>query len=291
MRLRGHSHRNQTPQSFPSQPLAATPFTGLDQFSGRTNPWAVGGSAMVNGLVAALVILLGMRAMHGVPHRASAGSHVDLSDLHLLAPRMGQDNGGSGGHRDLIDPVTGRPPQFESTPQAPPQTRQLENPVLPLDAAVAAEPVQLPNDASMPLVGVARSSNVALASNGHGGGSGIGWKKGNGDGPGNGNGYGPGANNGVYIPGNGVSQPVPLVTPEAEFSDEARRQKYTGVCLVEVIVDAQGMPRNPRVVRRLGMGLDEKALEAVEQYRFKPAKKDGKPVAARIFVSVDFRLF
>jgi periplasmic protein TonB len=63
------------------------------------------------------------------------------------------------------------------------------------------------------------------------------------------------------------------------------------VCLISLIVDAQGNPQNPRVVQRLGMGLDEKALEAVLKYRFKPAKKDGKPVPVRISVMVNFRLF
>ena len=72
-------------------------------------------------------------------------------------------------------------------------------------------------------------------------------------------------------------------TPEAEFSDEARRAKYQGVCLISLIVDAQGNPQNPRVIRALGMGLDEKALEAVRKYKFKPAMKDGRtPVPVMI---------
>jgi len=56
-------------------------------------------------------------------------------------------------------------------------------------------------------------------------------------------------------------------------------------------VDAHGYPENPRVVRSLGMGLDEKALEAVQRYRFKPAMKDGKPVPVTILVEVNFRLY
>jgi TonB family protein len=92
--------------------------------------------------------------------------------------------------------------------------------------------------------------------------------------------------------GGGVSQPVVLNDVEAEFSDEARRAKYQGVCLISVIVDAQGNPQNPRVVRALGMGLDEKALEAVRKYKFKPAMKDGKmPVPVMITVEVDFHLY
>ena len=91
--------------------------------------------------------------------------------------------------------------------------------------------------------------------------------------------------------GGGVSAPVPVVWPEAEFSDEARRAKYQGVCLVSLIVDAHGDPVSPRVVRPLGMGLDEKALEAVRKYKFKPAMKEGKPVPVQITIEVNFRLY
>ena len=85
---------------------------------------------------------------------------------------------------------------------------------------------------------------------------------------------------------------MPLNQVEAEFSDEARRAKYQGVCLVSLIVDAQGNPQDPHVVRTLGMGLDEKAMEAVRKYKFKPAMKDGHtPVPVMITVEVNFRLY
>ncbi|MGB8096780.1 MAG: energy transducer TonB, partial [Terracidiphilus sp.] len=111
-----------------------------------------------------------------------------------------------------------------------------------------------------------------------------------------GNGYGPGyggnTGGGVYRVGGGISAPEALITPEAEFSDEARRAKYQGVVLISLIVDAQGNPQNPRVIRPLGMGLDEKAMEAVRKYKFKPAMKDGHiPVPVMITVEVNFRLY
>ncbi len=80
------------------------------------------------------------------------------------------------------------------------------------------------------------------------------------------------------------------MSPEAEFTDEARSKKYQGICMISLIVDARGYPQSPRVVRSLGMGLDEKALDAVGRYRFKPAMKDGKPVAVFMSVEVNFRL-
>jgi TonB family protein len=90
---------------------------------------------------------------------------------------------------------------------------------------------------------------------------------------------------------NGVSAPVPLNSVGAEYSEEARREKIMGVCLVSVIVDTQGKPQNPHVIRALGYGLDQKALEAVRKYHFKPAMKAGVPVPVMITVEVNFRLY
>jgi TonB family protein len=98
-------------------------------------------------------------------------------------------------------------------------------------------------------------------------------------------------NFGLNQVGGRVSAPVPLNTVEAEFSDEARRKNVEGVCLISVIVDAQGKPQKARVVRSLGYGLDERAIEAVNKYKFKPAMKDGTtPVPVMITVAVNFRL-
>ena len=86
------------------------------------------------------------------------------------------------------------------------------------------------------------------------------------------------------------SVPVPLNQIVAEYSPQAREAKFQGTCLISVIVDAEGKPQFPRVIHSLGMGLDEKAIEAVRKYIFKPATADGKPVSVRITVAVNFRL-
>jgi len=87
-----------------------------------------------------------------------------------------------------------------------------------------------------------------------------------------------------------VSAPVPLNQVNVDLSDAAKKAKYQGVSIVSVIVDVHGMPQDPRVVRPLGMGLDEKALEAVGRYRFKPAMREGVPVPVTITIEVNFRL-
>jgi TonB family protein len=100
-----------------------------------------------------------------------------------------------------------------------------------------------------------------------------------------------GNSQGLYGVRGGVTPPVPLNSVEAEYSEEARKAGLNGVCIVSLIVDAQGVPQNPKVVRALGLGLDQKALEAVMKYRFRPAMKNGTPVPVMISVEVNFRLF
>ncbi|MGA2754856.1 MAG: energy transducer TonB [Terracidiphilus sp.] len=96
---------------------------------------------------------------------------------------------------------------------------------------------------------------------------------------------------GPYKIGGRISAPVIKHRVTAQYTDEARRANYQGACLIGLIVNAQGNPVNVHVVRPLGMGLDEKAMDAIRQYKFKPAMKDGKtPVPVMVTIEVDFRL-
>ncbi|MGE5645202.1 MAG: TonB family protein [Acidobacteriota bacterium] len=95
---------------------------------------------------------------------------------------------------------------------------------------------------------------------------------------------------GTYRIGPGISAPVPLEKHEPEYSAEARINKYEGTCVLAMLIGADGHPRSVRVTRPLGMGLDQKALEAVRQWRFTPGMKDGEPVVIRATVEVNFRL-
>lgn len=255
----------------------------------HANPWSYGSSALVNGGMLALLLCIGLQTRRPLPLPGQVGK-TNLNNLSITAPKFDRWNGGNGGGtHDLLEPNLGRPPRFDRAPILPPQAPVLDNPRLPVNPAVALD-LKLPDNPALPNLGVLHSANVIRLSNGPGGDAGMGSGQHGVYGPGSGPGpYGPG--NGLYRPGvGGVSQPIPIVTPEAEFSDEARRAKYQGVCMVSVIVDAEGNPRNPRVVQALGMGLDEKAVAAVLGYRFKPARKDGKPVPVIITVAVNFHL-
>jgi TonB family protein len=258
-----------------------------------TNPWAIGTSTAVNGALIALLLILGIRttATHFSP--GVSRDHIKLTDFPLFAPVNPQaNNGGSGGgSHDLIDPTRGNPPKYTTTPLLPPLVQTVLNPRLAVEPAIVMQTVTLPTDPSLPNLGMLHSPNVTMLSDGPGGPVGIGTGKNGLYGPGNGPGnvYGPG--DGVYPPGNGVKAPVLVFAPLPEFSDEARRNKYQGICMITVVIDAQGNPRNPQVIQPLGEGLDEKALESVRRYKFKPGMKDGRPVATRIVVEVNFRLY
>ncbi len=90
--------------------------------------------------------------------------------------------------------------------------------------------------------------------------------------------------------GRGVTPPQLIYKVEPEFSEEARKAKYQGVALLSIEVDASGNVRKIRMLRSLGLGLDEKAMEAVSHWRFRPGLFDGKPVVTEATVEVHFQL-
>jgi TonB family protein len=94
----------------------------------------------------------------------------------------------------------------------------------------------------------------------------------------------------VYHVGGDVTAPLLVYAPDPQYTEKARRAKYEGVCVISTVVDAQGNPTQVQVVRQLGMGLDAKAVEAVKQYKFKPAMRLGQPVAVTVNIEVNFRV-
>jgi TonB family protein len=285
------------PPKLPPLELTSTPIPVPDRMAVKTNPWAVGTSTVVNGAILAILLVMGVHKIIQALPKTQATA-IDVGDFKLNAPKGSQaaGGGGGGGSHELIDPTTGKLPPKMKDPVVPPMIPVDEHPKLAFTPAINVQDnIKLPDNPLMANFGVKTGQNVTL-SNGQGDGGGMGTGSGGGIGSGNGNGWGPGsggnAGGGVYRVGGGISAPQPLFAPEAEFSDEARRAKYQGVCLISLIVDAQGNPQNPRVVRPLGMGLDEKALEAVRKYKFKPALKNGTtPVPVMITIEVNFRLY
>lgn len=285
------------PKKLPPLELTSKPIPVTDPMAVKANPWSWGSSAVLQASLVALLIWLGMKTVPGILHPTADTTPVDISDFKVDLPMKAQQMGGGGGGGDhsLVDPIKGKLPKLEKQPIAPPMVPVVEKPKLAEDSAIAVQPIKLPDNPNMINIGVKNSPNVTLASNGQGGGAGMGTGHGGGLGSGSGNGYGPGEGGnyggGVEHIGGGVRAPVPVYTIDPEFSEEARRAKYQGEVMVQIIVDAQGNVQSPRVVRPLGMGLDEKALEAVVKYKFKPGTKDGKPVPVYMTIAINFRLY
>jgi len=284
------------PVKLPPLELTSTPIPVPDRMKVKANPWAIGFSTTLNIAVLCALIFLGVKKIIDAKAKVDV-TPIDISDV-LKAPKMKNDagGGGGGGNQSIVDPIKGKLPPKMKDPITPPNP-PVEQPKLAAQPAIDVQQnIQLPDNPLMQNIGVKNSANVSLYTGGQGSGGGMGTGRGGGMGSGNGNGFGPGeggnAGGGLYKIGGGVVGPVALNSVEAEFSDEARRAKYQGVCLISLIVDVHGDPQNPRVIRALGMGLDEKALEAVRKYKFKPAMKDGKtPVPVMITVEVNFRLY
>jgi len=198
--------------------------------------------------------------------------------------------GGGGGAREIAPVSKGQAPKPSPKQFTPPQIVQ-EQPKLPMTPTLNI-PIELPQN-NLPNWGdpLAKLSNL---SNGTGFGGGMGSGSGGGLGSGKGNGFGPGEGGGigggVYRVGGGVSQPALIYKVDPEYSEEARKAKYSGTVMLSVIVDAEGKARDIHVVKSLGMGLDEKAIEAVEKWKFKPGMKGGQAVNVRATIEVNFRL-
>ena len=220
---------------------------------------------------------------------------VDLAPPPLAPPKkqlMG--GGGGGGDRSLLPASKGRLPKPALRQFTPPMAVvNNPNPKLVMEPTIIAPP-----DVTLPNVNMAQYGDplakIGPASNGPGSGGGIGSGSGGGVGPGKGGGYGPGEGGGigggVFRVGGGVTAPALLYKVEPEYSEEARKAKYQGTVLLYIQVDPSGKATNLRVLHSLGLGLDEKAMEAVKKWKFKPGVKDGKPVTVEAQIEVNFRL-
>lgn len=208
---------------------------------------------------------------------------VELTD-YVMKVGKGGPSGGGGGDASKLKASNGAPPRAAKQQFAPPVVLQQQTSKLMVEPTVVAD-LKIPQTSQMgdPL------SKLMTTSNGTGVGGGIG----SGDGGGVGSGHGgPGVGPGIFHLGeSGVSAPKALYTPEPEFSEEARKAKYQGVVTLDIVVGPDGRVHNAKVVHSLGMGLDEKAIEAVRTWKFDPAKKDGRPVACAFNVEVDFHLY
>jgi periplasmic protein TonB len=284
------------------RPLGAGPnellWTGADPFATKGNRTSNVISFLLHAGVIVFVLWLGTRMHTAIVEPQVVATHVDFT---LYAPppppkvmpvAKVQGGGGGGGAHQVVAPTRGHLPTVVARmPMLQPQILRIENPKL---AAEPSEMVKMQDNSKLPNLGMNDSTQVSLASQGKGGGSGFGQGLGGGIGAGHGIGAGPGSGGGygggLMSVGGGVSAPTVVHSVEPEFTPEARQANFQGNVAIQLIVDAQGNPQDIRVIRRLGMGLEEKAIEAVRQYKFRPAMYQGHAVAVQIVIDVDFHL-
>jgi protein TonB len=257
-------------------------------------------SVLVHTVAIALLVLPYIISQMFTPVKAST-SKVIVTDIspylaELSAMDKKSGGGGGGGDRSPTPASKGAVPKFAKTQLAPPMAViPNPNPVMPVQPTLLGPPeLKLPQMASNMPWGDPQGVLGPL-SNGPGTGGGIGSGEGTGIGSGRGGGLGPGegggTGGGIYSVGGNVSAPIPIYKPEPAYSEEARKAKYQGTVVLWIVVDAQGNVHDVRVVKPLGLGLDEKAVETVQTWKFKPATRNGTPVPVRVMVEVSFRLF
>ncbi|MGB7722426.1 MAG: energy transducer TonB [Bryobacteraceae bacterium] len=216
----------------------------------------------------------------------------DIGRYLASVPRE-QDGGGGGGTRSNRAASLGRLPKAARRQFTPPVVEYVnQNPQLPMEPTLVMTEIVLPA-IDLPRFGDPNGVS-GPPSGGRGSGGGIGDGEDGGVGNSRGPGYGPGPGGGGITGGGGflgdVTQPVLLWKIEPEYTDEARRAKIQGTVVLHIEVDTRGQAQNITVRQSLGLGLDERAIEAVRRWRFRPGYRNGKPWVASALVQVNFRL-
>jgi TonB family protein len=252
-------------------------------------------SFLLNTLgIVTLVAVSGWIASNPARAASTVINLIDTSAITLPIGDKPTGGGGGGGDMDKLKASKGAVPKQSMQQITPPMVVvRNENPKLAVEPTVVVPPqIQLPHSGPM---GDSLAGVLGPASNGTGSGGGIGSGSGGGIGSGSGPGFGPGHGGGfgggAFMVGNGVSAPRALYAPDPDYSEEARKARWQGTVVLTVVVGPDGRTHEMRIARSLGLGLDEKAMESVKQWRFEPAKKDGRNVAVLINVEVNFRLY
>jgi protein TonB len=289
-------YKSLPPLEIASQPVNVKSIWGAYNYKQQ----GVGTSVGVHVLIVVLIFF----TSSAVPLLTSKGQSIDLVldfdispyvvDLMKAPPGKKSGGGGGGGQNTPLPASRGRLPRFSMQQLAPP-TPVIKN----INPKLSVEPTVIVQDyAQAPQIDMQIFGDpfggIGPPAAGVGIGGGIGTGRGTGVGSGRGAGVGPGSGGGIggglFRIGGGVSAPRLTYKVEPEYSEEARKAKYQGTVVLAIEVWPDGKAHNIRVIRSLGLGLDQKAVDAVQQWRFVPGKKDKVPVKVRANVEVNFRL-
>jgi protein TonB len=271
------------PVKLPPLVLESKPIPVVDRMAVKRDPKSTAIAIVLHALVIGLILwLIAKKVNFAAPVKTMAA--IDLS-IPPKAPPRAQTMGGGGGQRGPTPVTKGTPPKFADTQIVPPKAPPMVDPKIKIEPTIEVQK-DVKMATSIPQIGVANSPILGM-SMGNGSGTGLGSGNGSGLGPGSGGNTG----GGPRRIGGGVSAPILIYQVDADFSEEARKAKFSGNVVVNLWVDQNGMPSHVHVIRGVGMGLDEKAVEAVRQYKFKPAMENGKPVTVEMNVEVNFQIY
>jgi TonB family protein len=252
---------------------------------------------------------------HSVPARTDENVVYVNNPIFLPFTGDGREGGGGGGggKQEPIPASSGRLPDISRTQLVAPDPTN-PTPLLPVEDLLAATPtvvmpIDIPQDQLLPIGDITAPSRD-LRSSGPGSGGGIGIGRGTGVGPGTGAGVGPGSGGGFgggsgggigdgtgsgtgpYVIGPGITEPVLLVQPLPPYTEEARKARVQGIVLIQAIVRRDGTADSFRIIRGLGYGLDESAINTIAtKWRFRPGTRKGIPVDVQANIEVTFRLY
>ncbi|HCE02160.1 MAG TPA: hypothetical protein DEQ98_02870 [Acidobacteria bacterium] len=264
---------------------------------------ALGASLASHGVFVLILFL----ALQSAPPEEIVAVERTIYDSIIWIPQEGPGGGGGGGGNESLEmprevEVAGEddinipieepeefvvPPEVSSEPEEQPLEAQhtVQLSAVPMAAA--------PRTRSGVLQGLmARSLDSAGSGTGGGAGEGAGGGIGPGQGDGLGPGVGGGSGGGVYRPGNGVETPQPLRQVRPNYTSEAMRAKIQGEVIIEAVVLPDGTVGDVKIVRSLdtNFGLDEEAVKAARQWRFRPGTRFGDPVAVLVTIALTFTL-
>jgi periplasmic protein TonB len=272
----------------------------------RSTPFIV--STSLHGLIAALLFVGSLGLTSADEKTEAIDNNAQPVRLVFLA-RPGPGGGGGGGGLKMKPPppkAQRKGPQQISSPiqvrRPPPPLEPIRKPVEPPPVPLEAKTLPVITAPVVPVAADKKDQEGLLKdvpkelppSQGTGTGGGTGTGQGTGIGEGSGSGIGAGEGGGTgggpYRPGSGVSPPRLIREVRADYTDAARRQNISGEVELEIVVRSDGSVGDVKVLRRLGSGLDERAVQAVRQWRFSPARLKGVPVDVIVEVSVEFKL-
>ena len=277
-----------------AQPVTVSPLFREYRFRKRSAMFSVVAHCL---LVGAILWLPGWLLLSEKPKgKTQVVTQLTTEPLFLnLPPKPKKTGGGGGGGRREKTPASlGKLPRFSDRQLTPPTPKIVNlKPILPVEPTVV-----VPQLAQLPPVNIAQLGDPlgipGPPSSGPGTGGGIGTGTGGGVGPGKGAGVGPGegggTGGGLYRVGGGVSAPTVVYRIEPNYSEDARRARYQGSVVLSAIVRKDGSIEILKVLRGLGLGLDENAVEALKKWKFRPGTRSGEPVDVALNIEINFAL-